>query len=285
MPHHNYVIRTMTREEINLAVDWAAAEGWNPGIHDADCFFAQDPEGFLVGLLDGEPIGSISAVSYPGNYGFLGFYIVKPKYRGKGFGIQLWNAGLERLPGMTIGLDGVVAQQANYERSGFRLAYRNIRQEWKKEKGVGPKSAHGLVNLNQIPFEKLFAYDRRMFGIDRKLFLRLWINRPRTLALGALQGVELTGYGVIRACRKGFKIGPLFAEDAQLAETLFLALTEDLEPRTPVFLDTPEVNAAAVELAERYQMETVFETARMYLKGDPDIPVDHWFGVTSFELG
>ncbi|HLA33082.1 MAG TPA: GNAT family N-acetyltransferase, partial [Pseudomonas sp.] len=30
----------MTRAEVDLAIDWAAAEGWNPGLHDADCFYA-----------------------------------------------------------------------------------------------------------------------------------------------------------------------------------------------------------------------------------------------------
>jgi hypothetical protein len=31
-------------------------------------------------------------------------------------------------------------------------------------------------------------------------------------------------------------------------------------------------------------MHAVFETARMYTKGDPGIPVDRVFGVTSCEL-
>ena len=54
----DYHIRAMTRDEVDVAVDWAAAEGWNPGLHDADCFYRADPQGFLVGLLDGEPIAS-----------------------------------------------------------------------------------------------------------------------------------------------------------------------------------------------------------------------------------
>lgn len=43
-------IRTMRREEPAFAIDLAAAEGWNPGIHDAECFFSADPGGFLIGL-------------------------------------------------------------------------------------------------------------------------------------------------------------------------------------------------------------------------------------------
>ena len=140
MQSKHFTIKTMTKKEVELMIDWAAAEGWNPGLNDAECYFAADPEGFLVGFLDDEPIATISAINYHDVFGFIGFYIVKPDYRGKGYGIQIWNAALKRLEGLNIGLDGVVEQQENYKKSGFNLAYRNIRFA-----GVGggnsPKSA------------------------------------------------------------------------------------------------------------------------------------------------
>jgi GNAT superfamily N-acetyltransferase len=108
MQKSDYTIRAMTRQEVNIATGWAAEEGWNPGLYDADCFYAADPNGFLVGLFDDMPIATISAVKYGSSFGFLGFYMVKPDYRGKGYGIQIWNAGLAFAKGRTIGLDGVV---------------------------------------------------------------------------------------------------------------------------------------------------------------------------------
>ena len=33
----NLTVSSMNAEEIALAVDWAAREGWNPGLHDAAC--------------------------------------------------------------------------------------------------------------------------------------------------------------------------------------------------------------------------------------------------------
>ena len=119
----------MVRNEIDLAIDWAAKEGWNPGLHDADCYFAADSKGFLIGLLSGRPISSISVIKYDEGFGFLGFYIVDPEFRGQGYGILIWNAGLEYLGGRNIGLDGVVEQQEKYGKSGFKLAYRNVRYQ------------------------------------------------------------------------------------------------------------------------------------------------------------
>ena len=47
-------IRPMRPDEISIAVDWAAAEGWNPGLADDACFATVDPQGFLVGEIEGE---------------------------------------------------------------------------------------------------------------------------------------------------------------------------------------------------------------------------------------
>ena len=84
MTDNTYTIRTMARPEVDLAIEWAAQEGWNPGLHDADCFYAADPSGYFVGLMDDEPIACISAVSYGETFGFIGFYIVRPEFRGRG---------------------------------------------------------------------------------------------------------------------------------------------------------------------------------------------------------
>jgi ribosomal protein S18 acetylase RimI-like enzyme len=279
----NYTIRTMSRKEVDMAVEWAAEEGWNPGLHDADCFVTADPNGFLVGLLNNEPIATISVIKYGESFGFLGFYIVKPEYRGQGYGIQIWHAGLEYLEGRNIGLDGVVAQQHNYRRFGFRLAYRNIRYQ-----GMGGGDVPGTFEtapLALLPFETLEAYDRPFFPENRSRFLKAWINQPKCHALGIMHRGRLSGYGVIRACRSGFKIGPLFADNPALAESLFVSLKSRVNPAEPVYLDTPEINQAAVALADSHGMKVVFETARMYTGSTPDIPLDRLFGVTSFELG
>ncbi|OMH37986.1 GNAT family N-acetyltransferase [Motiliproteus sp. MSK22-1] len=283
MQYKNYTIKTMDKKDVDIAIEWAAQEGWNPGLHDADCYYTADPTGFLVGLLDGEPIATISAIKYGEYFGFIGFYMVKPEYRGKGYGIQLWKAGLKYLEGRNIGLDGVMAQQDNYKKSGFNLAYRNIRYEGQGG-GDFPENAD-IVELSSLPFETIDICDQPMFPAHRSHFLKCWINQPDSYALGIMKSGMLAGYGVIRACRMGYKIGPLLADSPELAEFLFLALKSKVQPSVPVYLDTPEVNQAAVSLAESYNMDVSFETARMYTGEMPALPFNRLFGVTSFEIG
>ncbi len=276
-------IRPMRRREMDWAVECAAGEGWNPGLHDASCFFGTDPGGFLIGTLDGIPIGCISAVSYASGFGFIGFYMLVPEFRGKGYGLRLWGAAMERLKRHNIGLDGVVEQQQNYRKSGFRFAYRNIRFE---ATSVGaPDGKHELLLLDDVPRRLLEQYDLRCFPAPRKWFLAGWLSMPHSLGVGCMEDGALAGYGVMRRCRQGYKIGPLFADDADKAEAIFLFLASFAEEGKPVCLDVPEVNEQAVKMVERRRMKKVFETARMYTGPDPKVDLSKVFGVTTFELG
>ena len=275
-------IRTLTPAEAQRAVDWAAAEGWNPGLADLDAFLAQDP-GLFLGAFAGEDLlAVIAATRYEPAFGFIGFYIARPEARGQGHGMAVWRAGMARLSGRVVGLDGVVAQQANYRKSGFALAWNNIR--YGGEAPVLPTPRAAIVPAATIHFAALEALDRQVFPTPRPDFLRHWIAAPGHVALVLLRDGAPAGYGVIRPCRSGHKIGPLTAPDEGGAEALLAALLERADPG-PIFLDLPQPNAAAVRLAERIGLKPVFETARMYAGPAPALPMERLFGVTSFELG
>lgn len=279
-----YSITPADRAGVEFALALAAQEGWNPGVHDAESFFLADPQGFFLGCLDGRPIGCVSAVSYAGNFGFIGLYIVVPEFRGGGYGRQLWNTALDYLVGHNIGLDGVVEQQASYRKRGFQPAYRNIRYAGVMQHLV-PTMEHAVRPLHEVPFSRIAAYDRNCFPAPREAFLRAWLSMPDAEALALLDGDAVAGYGMIRKAQCGYRVGPLFADNATVARGLLHGLLHDLVPGTQWFIDVPEVNRAAVALIERLDMRVVFETARMYTGASPPIALDSVFGVTTFELG
>lgn len=275
-------IRVMDRTDLDQAIDWAAAEGWNPGLKDAECFQAADPAGFLMGYLDGQPIGSISVVRYSSTFGFLGFYIVRPDQRGHGFGYRLWQAGMTYLEDCTVGLDGVVAQQDNYARSGFVFAHRNVRLGGSPQVEQPQDKRLRLVGSDLVA--AVLAYDRPFFAAPRETFLRCWLRPEARRAMAFVEDGTIRGYGVIRECRNGYKIGPLFADGEREADLLFQALAAQAKEAS-VFLDLPEPNLAAVQLAARFGLSPVFETARMYRGVRPDLPLTQTYGISTFELG
>lgn len=276
-----FEIKRAEKNDIPFLLSLAEHEGWNPGIEDANPFYAADPYGFFIGELNGEKIGCISAVNYGQAFGFLGLYIIKSEYRGKGFGIQLWSHGMRYLNGLSIGLDGVVEQQANYKKSGFQFFYRNIRYEGKGGEGSNISS---LINLKELPFDFVQEYDQAINGFLRTSFLKAWIQMPKAQCMGVVERGVLVGYSVIRPCKVGFKIGPLFANTTEIAEKLYRGLAAYAK-KSPLFLDVPESNIAAVKLAEKFGMKKVFETARMYKNGAPSQQIEKIYGITTFELG
>ena len=270
----------MTRPELDIAIAWARAEGWNPGLFEADSFFATDPNGFFIGDADGEPVGCISGVAYDGAYGFMGFYIVKPEYRGSGHGLRIWNAALDYLGARTIGADGVPAMLAKYETFGFQIAYRNVRY-----RGFGGGSEpDGLVSLDALSFGDLAAYDAGHVPAPRTTFLEHWVRQRGAVVRIAVEGSRIVGFGMLRVCKDAYKVGPLFADSPGIAANIFTALRANAQGST-IFLDTPEPNAAAAALAKANDMTPAFETSRIYRGPAPDLPLDRIYGVTSFELG
>ncbi|MFZ6049713.1 GNAT family N-acetyltransferase [Pseudomonas sp. CR3202] len=284
------VIRNMTRAELDQLVGWAALEGWNPGLHDAGLFWATDPEAFIAADLGGELIGGGAITAYYDEFGFMGFFIVRPEFRGRGLGNTLWHARRDRLlgrlrPGASIGMDGVFTMQDYYAKGGFVFSHRNLRFRVElPERALPPAADEEVVPLEHVRFDEVLAYDRTCFPAMRPAFLQGWIAQPDALALGCLRRGRLSGYGVVRRCLEGCKVGPLFADDAAAAEALYVQLA-GFAAGGPLFLDAPENNPTAMELVRRHGMSEVFGCARMYLGALPPVAEQRIFGVTTFELG
>ncbi len=284
-------IRNMTRSEVKELVAWAASEGWNPGLHDAELFWATDPEAFVAAEFDGELIGGGAIVSYNGEFGFMGLFIVQPQYRSRGYGNTLWYARRQRLldrlrPGASIGMDGVFDMQAYYASGGFTFSHRNLRfrTEIRERPAITRDEDKHVVPLTAVSFDQLLEYDRTCFPAPRSNFLKAWIAQPDALAVGYLRDGQLSGYGVVRRCGDGCKICPLFADDGTVADALYGRLAA-FAVGGPLFLDAPENNPAAMAFVAEREKDEVFGCARMYLGDAPDVAHERIFGVTTFELG
>ncbi|SET14828.1 Acetyltransferase (GNAT) family protein [Nitrosomonas marina] len=285
------IIRNMTRPEVDLLVEWAAHEGWNPGLHDAGPFWAADSEAFIAAEYDGSLIGGGAITAYRDEFGFMGFFIILPEYRGRGFGNILWHARRDRLlarlrPGASIGLDGVFAMQDYYARGGFVFSHRDIRfrTEIPEHSPAVLNDNAEIVPLVSVPLDQVLDFDRTCFPAPRPAFLQAWINQPGALALGCLRDGKLAGYGVVRRCLEGCKIGPLFANDRYTVEALYTRLAP-FAAGGPLYLDAPENNPAAIAFVKQHSMIEVFGCARMYLGPAPELAHERIFGVTTFELG
>ncbi|WP_068468906.1 GNAT family N-acetyltransferase [Candidatus Protochlamydia phocaeensis] len=280
--NQQFVIRRMKENEVQIALDWAQKEGWNPGLNDSQCFYQADPSGFFIGLLNGEPIATGAAVIYDDRFAFCGLYIVKPEFRQQGFGIQLTNERLKYVGNRITGIDGVLNNVSKYQRIGYVPAHKNTRYELSSP--LAAPFSPQIIDIKAIPFKQLEAFDRQYFPAQRPHFLHSWINQSHSYALGYLEDQALQGYGVIRKCASGYKIGPLFSSSSTAAQVLFEALCSKVK-EGPIYLDVPEPNQNAHLLAKHYQMNPTFEVIRMYRNGNPSLDLQGIYGMTTYELG
>ncbi|MCB1342521.1 MAG: GNAT family N-acetyltransferase [Pseudooceanicola sp.] len=272
--------RTADADEIALMLDWAADEGWNPGLDDAAAFRAADPDGFFVAEVDGEPVAAISVVNHSDSFAFLGLYLCRPDCRGKGIGYGLWKHALEHAGHRTVGLDGVAAQQENYARSGFVSCGATRRFEGRLE-----GAAHGRVTLaTPGDLDALIQRDAAANGFTRRRFAAAWFapsdNRETHILRDA---TRIAGFATVRRCREGAKIGPIVANSAEDAVTLARASLGSLSADRAI-MDLPSANAPLAARLENLGFSVSFETARMYRgpapEGDPTLQA-----IATMELG
>jgi hypothetical protein len=280
---NDYKIIRMNQQQLNIAIDWAADEGWNPGLNDAETFYQTDPNGFFAGVLNQKIIAVGSAVIYDEHFAFCGFYIVDSLYRDQGYGLELTKARLNYIGKRNAGIDGVMEMVDKYSLIGYKFAHNNARYVLESHQ-LHPKENTSITPISAVNFDDLCTYDRDHFPAFRSIFLRSWINQKQAKAVAYIAEGQIHGYGVIRTCQTGFKIGPLFANDFNTADCLFRDLASYAQGKS-IFLDIPEPNQAAIDLVRHYGMHKVFATARMYLKEEPQINMHEIYGITSFELG
>lgn len=274
-------IARMSRADLDVAIGWAAEEGWNPGLDDADTFHKIDPEGFLMGWLGAEPVAAISVARHSEGFGFLGFYLCRPVFRGQGHGFAMWQAGMAHLGDRTVGLDGVVAQQDNYQRSGFELSHNTRRHE-----GIVEGRAHsGFRPARPEDQTGLRALDSEVQGVTRTTYADRWFEQSATRQTLVMEHAgTLVAVGTIRTCRRGHKIGPLISADQATARALVESLVATSRAHQ-IAIDIPDPNILGLALASEMGLTSSFSCARMYRGAPPSRDLTRLFAETSFELG
>lgn len=282
----NIELTKLDKSDLATLIRWASNEGWNPGNNDLEVFWNTDPNGFYGFFYDDQLIAGGAVVSYRKEFGFMGLFLVHKDFRGQGIGKKLWYLRRDLLinklqANAPIGMDGVVDMQPFYARGGFNIAFRDERYVFNSDTIL---FSSNISLINTADLEKIFAYDVICFGCQRFDFLKNWLQMPESKAFQYTENGKVLGYAVVRKAETGYKIGPLFADHAFIAEELFKSCLS-IAPDTVVFLDIPTINQHAVSLVQKYQGKYVFECARMYYGTAPEIEINNIYGITTFELG
>lgn len=284
-------IRNMTPKDLQLVFKWAEKEGWNPGKHEVEPLYAADPKGYYMLEVDGEPAASLAAVRYSPKLAFLGLFIVTPSRRGEGYGAMLWDAVTRKLEVCSsVGLNAVMEQIERYGKSGFHTSFLNTRWKGKSDNIPSDKEIkkEGLVLTDKFATKDLIAYDNKIFATPRAAFLTQWIKMPESHALAALDRAgNIIGYGVISRTveTNSYKIAPLLANSEIVVDQLYRSLCSFTGKNATISIDISETSPYASLMIERFKLEKLFDTMRMYKGETQEIDKEKIAGLTSLEIG
>lgn len=276
-----------------------AALGWKPGALDHYGSFAVDDSGSFVGELEGKVISCISVLKYCDDYAFISHWIVDEEYRGKGFGLATWELSFSSaIPtGCNCALSAMEDTAAKYTRHGFKPEWR-MRSITIDASGAKHGSSIWVTNklyyiksANLVPFEKLVKYDTSVHVYARPKFLKMWISAENCYSYAVLNMEdEVVGYAAVTSAyqaKDGWLIGPLFADNSQIARALYREMAERVamvDPNSSITAVVPYgggCNPDTLTIADELSSEKEAKLFRMYTNGIPDdMPLHKIFAVT-----
>ncbi|MEJ2793427.1 GNAT family N-acetyltransferase, partial [Iodobacter sp. LRB] len=257
-------------------------EQWDLGKEDESHFFNVDQHGFFMGFLDGVPVSAISIVNFDDHYAHLGHYLVAPSVRGNGLGLRLWETAISHAGERTIALDGMPVQAGNYEKWGFKTHYRTLRLSGilthrPQQQEISEAVTHS--NINEV-----IHYDHTCVGVLRERLLSNWFQGAGRMGILTRDSSAINGLIGVRRSSAGYRLGPFYAENDYVMNTLFNGALAEIPLGSRITLDVPETATDIIRMAGDYGLKEIFHTFRMYRGHAPKELVSHIKAITSLEL-
>lgn len=276
-------LRVMTVEDIPAGLNLCRAAGWNQLYRDWAIFLKSSPEGSRVAVKDGKICGTVTTIRYEQKFSWIGMVLVDPSFRRQGIGLQLLRAAMDMLrEEETIKLDATPEGRLLYQQLGFTDEY-----------GLSRMKMHAPVNLpetdaeamTEADLDSVYRYDQPVFGAVRKDLLNWQFGGAVHFAFVKKMNGQIAGYCM---GRRGFNfshIGPVVADNMQIAIELVSAAFKKCEGE-PVIVDVPTSGRAWINWLQSLGFTEQRPFIRMY-KGQnayPGLP-EKMFAICGPEFG
>ncbi|XP_055343687.1 uncharacterized protein LOC129591865 [Paramacrobiotus metropolitanus] len=240
---------------------------WSSGVNDFPLFSLIDPDGCLVGKLNGRIVSILIAINYSKTNSFIGAFITDPKLRNRGYGTRLWEAALAHCGKRCIGMYAVETMVKRYQRDGFQSMGKVLIYKIGQLDRFDDPEDDSITDANTVPLQELTVFNQST-GLAHLPgnFLQAWMRQPGAVAVAYKSRDGLLGYGIIRRCYANgmWKIGPLVATDGRAAEKILHVLLSRAPDARGVLMEVFADNKPAVELVEGLCGTVLEENVIMY---------------------
>jgi GNAT superfamily N-acetyltransferase len=216
-------LHRLTLEHIPCALRLSAEPGWNQIAADWR-WMIEHGDSIGLSTSDNELVASGLTVQFNGPLAWISMILVTGAYRRRGLATYLMRSCITVLheKGFVPALDASPEGRQVYLQLGFRDVYRTTRMfASQPPTNLNYQSEDvTITTVNEHNFKLIDAYDRDPSGTDRSELLRhLLDRRPKAAALASRDG-SICGFVLARDGSRCTQIGPLVADDADIALTL-----------------------------------------------------------------
>lgn len=231
--------------------------GWNQTTDDWQTFL---DFGTVYTIRDkGKVIATAATLPYGGKFAWISMVLIAGYYRRQGLGTKLMRRCLDDLlaAGLVPVLDATPAGRDVYTGLGFEDCW-GYKRLFLNDRKIVPalESDIAVEAISDSAWQQLCEYDASVFGADRRQILSRLRGRLPEAEFCVWRGGHIAGFLLGRMGRKAAQLGPLVADNEEIACALLAQALETVSP--PVYLDfvddkplTARLFATAGFLAER----------------------------------
>lgn len=218
-PTSEIEIRLLFESDIPSAMGLKEAAGWNQTEADWRRLLRLEPKGCFGAIKDARLVGTTTTTIH-GELAWIGMVLVEPQHRRQGIAAKLMNAALDYLKDKveTIKLDATALGQPVYEKFGFRAE--SVVERWSGTASARRETQSPALMDGDI-VRDVVNMDRVAFNADRARLIRALIDEAcvSPVLMRAADGA-LSGYALARSGTSKTYVGPVVANDPQVAEIL-----------------------------------------------------------------
>lgn len=235
-------LRDMLTSDIAAGLRLCRASGWNQLEHDWAAFLEFSPGGCRVAEKNGKVVGTVTTLRYQEQFSWLSMVLVDPAERGAGIGTRLLQEGLMLLKHENcVRLDATPLGRPIYERHGFVEEFPLKRMAVSASTYNAASLSSRIRRMRESDLPAVFAKDAKVFGADRSLLLRRWLQLAPGCAFVA-EGGGMEGYCFGRPGCKYSQLGPIVAKNEIIASELISECMRRA-PNDAFAIDAPAISA------------------------------------------
>ncbi|MCE1190399.1 MAG: GNAT family N-acetyltransferase [Ignavibacteria bacterium] len=258
----NVVVRPCALEEMGIFFQMADLAGKNFGLTDPSVYHQLDPNGFFIALDENNLVGTVSAIKYNDEYGFIGSHLIHPELQGSQLAQSLLEVAMNRLQNCTVALNCYESQLSFYQANDFKPSHSIFVYSGKAQSILGMPDS--VVSPFLHPVELVYNLDRTVYNFNRKHFLYVWLNQTGSMLLANLEDGHYTAMGIYRPCKNSYEISEMISLSIEAAEKVLDALLWHIPQGMMVNIAIPASNTDYINLIEARGFEKTGEYIRMY---------------------